>query len=214
MNDLVIFDCDGVLVDSDRIALRIYAELVEELGLAMSRDECLQSFLGIERQATLRMISQRIGRPVPEAWVERFDAAVYAAFRTELVPMPGIIEVLESITRLTCVASNGSHEKMRFTLRLTGLYEHFVGRIFSADDVSHGKPAPDLFHHAAREMGVSNERCVVVEDSSAGVAAAKAAGMRVLGFAATTPASSLTEADTIFTTMPELRALLAEDAVI
>jgi beta-phosphoglucomutase-like phosphatase (HAD superfamily) len=97
---------------------------------------------------------------------------------------------------------------MRFTLGLTGLYERFAGRIFSGDEVPRGKPAPDLFHRAAREMGIADHRCVVVEDSPAGVTAAKAAGMRALGFAATTPAGSLSDADAVFTTMAELPALL------
>src|ERR1700727_2569500 len=113
-----------------------------------------------------------------------------------------------SFSASACLASSGSHEKMRFTLGLTGLHERFAGRIFSGDEVPRGKPAPDLFLHAAERIGVAADRCVVVEDSPAGVAGAKAAGMRALGFAASTPAVRLAEADAVFTSMAELPALL------
>jgi HAD superfamily hydrolase (TIGR01509 family) len=206
---LVIFDCDGVLVNSDRISLRIQAQRISALGVETTYEDCISDFLGLGMPATLRILSERLGGPVPDGWVEDLDTAVREAFERELTPVPGIVEALDAIELPTCVASSGSHEKMRFSLGLTGLYGRFAGRIFSSEEVKRGKPAPDLFQHAAACMGTPPESCVVVEDSPFGVAAAKVAGMRVLGFAATTPPESLAEADTVFTTMTELPQLVA-----
>jgi HAD superfamily hydrolase (TIGR01509 family) len=202
---LVIFDCDGVLVDSDRISLRIQAERISTLGIEMTYED----FLGLGMPATLRILSQRLGRPVPEEWVRGLETAVSEAFEHELAPVPGIVEALDAIELQTCIASSGSHEKMRFTLGLMGLYDRFAGRIFSTEEVSRGKPAPDLFQYAAVRMGVPAEDCVVVEDNPFGVAAAKTAGMRALGFATTTPPARLTEANTVFAAMAELPVLVA-----
>jgi HAD superfamily hydrolase (TIGR01509 family) len=206
--ELVIFDCDGVLVDSDRISLRIQAERISALGLATTYEDCVRDFLGLGMPATLQVIAERLGRPVPEDWVAELDAAVREAFARELTPVPGVTEALDRIEAPTCVASSGSHDKMRLTLGLTGLYDRFAGRIFSGDEVERGKPAPDLFLHAAAEMSVRPERCVVVEDSPFGVTAAKAAGMRVLGFAAMTPPECLAAADSVFKEMADLPGLL------
>ena len=137
------------------------------------------------------------------------DYAVLEAFDAELTAIPGIVEALDAITLPTCVASNGGHAKMRHTLGLTGLLDRFEGRIFSRSDVRQGKPAPDLFLYAPKQMGVVPNRCVVVEDSPTGIAAAKAAGIRALVFAATTPTERLHEADLTFTSMSDLPDLLA-----
>jgi HAD superfamily hydrolase (TIGR01509 family) len=208
VHELVIFDCDGVLVDSDRISLRVQAGRLTELGLSVGYEECVREFLGIGMPATLEIVAKRIGGPVPDWWVDGLDAAVREAFLDELTAVPGVADVLDALAMPTCIASSGSHEKMRFTLGLTGLHERFAGRIFSGDEVPRGKPAPDLFLHAAERMGVAADRCIVIEDSPAGVAGAKAAGMRALGFAASTPAERLIEADAVFTKMAELPALL------
>jgi HAD superfamily hydrolase (TIGR01509 family) len=210
---LVIFDCDGVLVDSDRISLRIQAERITALGLPVTYEDCVQEFLGIGMPATLRRIEEWLGRPLPDGWEAELDAAVTVAFRHELRPVPGIARALDEITLPTCVASSGSHEKMTLTLGLTGLYERFAGRIFSGDEVERGKPDPDLFFYAAERMGVVAERCIVVEDSPWGVAAAVAAGMSALGYAADAEpraAAGLSDAGAIvFTEMAELPGLLA-----
>jgi HAD superfamily hydrolase (TIGR01509 family) len=210
---LVIFDCDGVLVDSDRIALRIQAEAITALGLPVTYEECVREFLGIGVPATLRRIEEWLGRPLPEGWAAQLDAEVTAAFRRELMPVPGIAQALDEITLPTCVASSGSHERMTLTLGLTGLYERFAGRIFSADEVERGKPDPDLFFYAAERMGIVPERCIVVEDSLWGVAAAVAAGMSALGYAADAEpraAGALFDAGAIvFTAMADLPGLLA-----
>ena len=209
MAELVIFDCDGVLVDSDRISLRIQAERISALGLEMSCEECVRDFLGLGMPATLRILAERLGRPLPEGWEAELDAAVRDGFRHELTPVPGIIEALEGIELPACVASSGSHEKMHLTLGLTGLWDRFAGRIFSADEVKRGKPAPDLFLHAASRMSTPPERCIVVEDSPFGIAAAKAAGMSALGFAAATPAARLDGANAVFTAMEDLPGLIS-----
>jgi HAD superfamily hydrolase (TIGR01509 family) len=209
VTELVIFDCDGVLIDSDRISLRVQAEMLCELGVPTSYDECVRDFLGIGMPATLVAIAARLGRPVPPSWIDELDRSVRNAFTHELAPVPGIVDALNRITVPTCIASSGSQEKMRFTLGLTDLYRRFEGRIFSGDEVAHGKPAPDLFLHAARTMTTAAAGCVVVEDSPSGVLAAKAAGMRVLGYAASTPKGLLRDADVVFADMADLPALIA-----
>lgn len=208
--ELVIFDCDGVLVDSDRISLRIQAERISALGLEMTYEDCVREFLGLGMEATLEILAERLGRPVPKGWERELDAAVQEGFRRELQPVPGIVDALEKIELPTCVASSGSHEKMRLTLGLTGLLDRFAGRIFSVEEVERGKPAPDLFLHAASRMSTPPEQCIVVEDSPFGVAGAKAAGMAALGFAAATPSIRLDGADAVFTRMADLPGLVAE----
>ncbi len=204
----MIFDCDGVLVDSDRISLRIQAERISALGLEMSYEECVRDFLGLGMPATLRILAERLEQPVPAGWEAELNAAVREGFRRELTPVQGIVQALDGIELPVCVASSGSHEKMRLTLGLTGLWDRFAGRIFSADEVKRGKPAPDLFLHAASRMSTRPERCVVVEDSPFGIAAAKAAGMSALGFAGATPAARLDGADVVFATMADLPRLV------
>jgi len=207
--DLVIFDCDGVLVDSDRISLRVQAERLCALGLEVSYEDCLRDFLGLGMPETLRIVEDRLGHPVPPRWADDLEVAVHRAFEDELTAVPGVAAALDEIAAPICVASNGDHDKMRLTLSLTGLHQRFAGRIFSRHDVSRGKPAPDLFLHAASSMGVAPGRCVVVEDSPVGITAAKLAGMRALGYAATTPPERLAAADEVFTSMSELPGLLA-----
>jgi HAD superfamily hydrolase (TIGR01509 family) len=208
MVDLVIFDCDGVLVDSDRLALRVQAEHLSALGLPTDFETCVHDFLGIGMPATLAIVTERLGHPIPEGWQEQLDREVRATFERELRPVDGIRHALGRIEVSTCIASSSSHEKLRLTLGLTGLYDHFAGRIFSAEEVARGKPAPDLFLHAADSMGAHPDRCVVIEDSPAGVTAAKSAGMTALAFSDLTPPSKLHAADAIFTHMSELPALV------
>jgi HAD superfamily hydrolase (TIGR01509 family) len=208
--ELVIFDCDGVLVDSDRIALRIQAERITALGIPTTYEDCVRDFLGLGMPATLRILEERLGGPLPAGWVDDLDAAVREAFRAEPRPVPGVVAALDAIGLPTCIASSGSQEKMRLTLGLTGLAERFAGRVFSADEVERGKPAPDLFLHAAARMGVASERCVVVEDSPFGVAGARAAGMVALGYAPDDDGEALgTAGATVFASMAALPGLIA-----
>jgi HAD superfamily hydrolase (TIGR01509 family) len=208
---LVIFDCDGVLVDSERLAVRIDQQLLASLGWALSEAEIVDRFVGRSDAAMIADIEAHLGRPLAADWDRQFRDVYRALFAAELKPVPGILEALDRIDIPTCVASSGSHDKMRFTLGLTGLYDRFAGRIFSATEVANGKPAPDLFLHAAARMGVPPSACAVIEDSRWGIEAARAAGMRAFGFAGgLTPAARLTGPDTIvFDDMRQLPALLA-----
>jgi len=206
---LVIFDCDGVLVDSERIAVRIDAELLAELGWPLSEAEVVERFMGRTHQDMIETIEAEIADLEP-GWDVEFDRRYREALDAELEPVDGVVEALDAIAAPTCVASSGSHEKIRFTLGRTGLYERFAGRIFSAADVARGKPAPDLFLHAARTLGAEPAACAVVEDSRYGVQAARAAGMRVLAYGGgLTPRDQLAgPATVVFDDMRELPRLL------
>jgi HAD superfamily hydrolase (TIGR01509 family) len=208
---LVIFDCDGVLVDSEPIAVRIDIRLLAELGWVLTEAEVIERFMGRSEKHMIAEIEAHLGRRLPPEWANPFESWYRKAFEEELKPVDGIIEALDAITLPSCVASSSTHERIRFTLRLTGLYPRFEGRIFSVVDVARGKPAPDLFLHAAARMGVAPEHCVVVEDSRYGVEAARAAGMRAFGYVGgLTPRGWLEGPDTVlFEDMRELPRLLA-----
>ncbi|RKT18609.1 HAD superfamily hydrolase (TIGR01509 family)/HAD superfamily hydrolase (TIGR01549 family) [Streptomyces sp. 1114.5] len=213
--ELVIFDCDGVLVDSEVIAVRVLVRLGEELGWPLREAEAVERFVGRSEAANHAMVAERLGEETATVWDKRFRELHAEAVDAGLTPVDGLPEALAAIDLPTCVASSGTHEKMRHTLGRTGLHDRFAGRIFSATEVGRGKPAPDLFLHAARSMGVDPAACVVVEDSRPGVQAARAAGMRALGYAGgITPAEWLEGPGTVvFTDMRELPALIAAGAV-
>jgi HAD superfamily hydrolase (TIGR01509 family) len=210
MTDLVIFDCDGVLVDSERLAIKIDVVVLAELGWHLTEAEVIERFVGLSEARFRQEIEAHLGCGLTDDWETEFEPLYRNAFKAELRPVEGIVEALDRIALPTCVASSGSHEKMRFTLGLTGLYERFSGRIFSATEVANGKPAPDLFLFAAERMGVAPEACVVVEDSAMGVAGARAAGMRVLAYAGgVTKAAKLAGPNTVvFEHMRELPDLV------
>ncbi len=203
----VIFDCDGVLVDSEPISNGVLAAMLTEAGLPMTAEQSMAVFLGRSWSSAAADIEARLGHPLDTGFRPRYLEAMYAAFERELEPVPGIHAALEAIDSPLCVASSGAHEKMRLTLGRTGLLERFEGRLFSSTEVEHGKPAPDLFLYAAERMGWAPADCVVVEDSAAGVQAALAAGMRVLGYAGRTD-PALLAGSVLFTRMEELPALL------
>jgi len=208
--DLVVFDCDGVLVDSERIAVRVDVAVLAELGWPLSEAEVVERFMGRTHEFMVGEIEARLAGRLAEDWEQQFDHLYREAFDAELAPVDGVVEALDRIAVPTCVASSGSHEKIRYTLRRTGLYDRFEGRIFSASEVARGKPAPDLFLHAAERLGVEPAACAVVEDSSYGVEAARAAGMRAFGYAGgLTPATRLEGPGTVvFEDMRELPGLL------
>jgi HAD superfamily hydrolase (TIGR01509 family) len=205
----VIFDCDGVLVDSERLAVRVEACLITELGWPLSEQDVLERFVGRSDAYMLGEIERTLGRAIPD-WQDRYHERLYATFEDELTAVEGVDEALTRLTCPVCVASSGTHDKMKLTLGLTGLLDRFAGRIYSTTEVQRGKPEPDLFLYAAQRSGVAAERCVVVEDSKSGVAAARAAGMRALGFAGgLTPAAWLEGPRTIvFDNMSELPQLI------
>ncbi|MFF5648680.1 HAD family hydrolase [Streptomyces collinus] len=210
--DLVIFDNDGVLVDSEPISNRLLAAYLTELGHPTSYEESIRDYMGSAMHRIHELVLERTGQRLPADFDDVFHTRVFTAFEQELVAVAGAAEVLEKLDAdgvPYCVASSGSHERIRVGHRTTGLDRWFdEERIFSSQDVGRGKPAPDLFLYAAERMGVSPERCVVVEDSPLGVQAAVAAGMDVYGFTAMTPAEKLAGATRLFSDMGELADLL------
>jgi len=181
--DLVIFDCDGVLVDSEPLANRLLAEALTAEGFPTTPEECLERYTGISMRAAFAMVEAEWGRRLPADFEERVKAHDLEVFARELKPVAGVREALARIPLPKCVASSGAPDKIRLSLTLTGLIGFFAPHLFSAHQVARGKPAPDLFHFASETMKVPPWRCCVVEDSEAGIQAARAAGMRVLGFA-------------------------------
>jgi HAD superfamily hydrolase (TIGR01509 family) len=210
---LVIFDCDGVLVDSERLSVRVDAIFLERLGWPMSDAEIIERFVGRSDADMRAAIEERLGRPIPADLDREFDRLYRETFEAELTPVDGIVEALDAVVAAgipLCVASSGGHAKIRRSLELTGLTSYFGERIFSATDVAHGKPAPDLFLHAASRMGAAPERCAVIEDSAYGVDAAIAAGMRAFAYAGgVTAADRLTRPGVVvFDDMHRLAGLL------
>jgi HAD superfamily hydrolase (TIGR01509 family) len=210
--ELVIFDCDGVLIDSERLAVKVDVLVLRDLGWHLSELEVIERFVGRSARDTQAAIEAHLGHELPAGWDERYKELYGQAFAAELAPVDGVVTALDKITLPSCVASSGTPEYLRYTLGLTGLFDRFAGRIFSSADVARGKPAPDLFLHAAEQMGAKPSGCVVVEDSRPGVEAARAAGMRALAFAGgLTPAELLDGPNTIvFHDMGVLPRLLAQ----
>lgn len=209
--DLVIYDCDGVLVDSEGPANRVMCDALNALGLDYTVETTIARFVGRSMDSCVAMIGDELGRAVPETFVADLRTATFAAFERELQPVPGVKAAIAAIDLPDCVASSGPFQKMRFTLGHTGLLDYFDGRLFSASQVARGKPHPDLFLFAAECMKTAPERCVVIEDSVPGVQAARAAGMPVFGYAGAdhTDAAALERAGAhIFTDMAVLPGLL------
>jgi HAD superfamily hydrolase (TIGR01509 family) len=206
---LVIFDCDGVLVDSEPVANRMLGQMLREIGLELTQEQIFEKFVGFSMAHVMRVIENMLGHVPPETFLRDLQARTFEAFRTELHAMPGIEEVLDRLDALGipfCVASSGDHEKMRTTLGITGLWPRFAGRIFSVTQVARGKPAPDVYLFAATQLGAEPAACVVVEDTPPGVQAGVAAAMTVFGFCAHTPEWKLMAAGA-HATLDDLRRL-------
>ncbi|MBS0529066.1 MAG: HAD family hydrolase [Proteobacteria bacterium] len=180
--DLIIFDCDGVLVDSEVISCSVHAEVLTRNGYPITSEQVFDRFLGRSARQAMIEVEAELGRSLPEDFDAQLKGQIFRTFTESLAPTPHIHDALAAITQRVCVASSGSHERMRISLGRTSLYDRFAPNIFSSSEVRNGKPAPDLFLYAAERMGVSPQRCLVVEDSVSGVAAAVAAGMTVLGY--------------------------------
>jgi HAD superfamily hydrolase (TIGR01509 family) len=209
MTRAVIFDCDGVLVDTEQISNTVLADLLTEAGLPTTLEDCMRDFRGRSIASVMAIVQQRFEGPIPGDVADRYYTEVEAVFARDLAPVPGVVAALDRISLPSCVASSGPHHKMAVTLRTTGLWDRFEGRIFSATEVANGKPAPDLFLHAARRMGFEPASTAVVEDSVPGVEAAVAAGMRALAFTRHSDAAELEAAGgEPFDDMAELPALL------
>jgi beta-phosphoglucomutase-like phosphatase (HAD superfamily) len=211
---LVIFDCDGVLVDTERVTNANMAAMVTELGYPMTGDDCQRQFMGRTLEDLQRLVEELTGRSLPADWPDHVRARDLESFRAGVPAIPGITAVLDRLDEEKvpyCVGSSGKYEKMRTTLGSAGLLPRLEGRLNSAQDCARGKPAPDVFLLAARNMGYRPETCVVIEDSVPGVRAAAAAGMRAYGYVED-PAcdrKAMAEAGAIlFETMSELPDLL------
>jgi HAD superfamily hydrolase (TIGR01509 family) len=179
--ELIIFDCDGVLVDSEELSCRCLSEALGRVGIEMSTEQALELFLGRSTTAVLEYCGAA-GQPLPANFFTELALRVRETFRTRLEPIPGVAAVLSELRLPHCVASSSDLERVRFSLELTGLAPCFEQRLFTSQMVARGKPAPDLFLHAASTMGTAPQRALVIEDSISGVMAAKAAGMKVWGF--------------------------------
>lgn len=208
---LVIFDCDGVLVDSEPITNRELADDLTAHGLPLTQSECIELFVG----GTMSGVRERainMGARLPEDWVQRFYDRMVSALANEVEVIDGVEDVLDCLDQRQlpyCVASNGPMRKMETTLGRTGLWDRMAGRVFSAHDIGKAKPDPGLFLHAAEVLGAAPARCIVIEDSASGARAARAAGMRCFGYSAATPQAKLTHEGAIpFDTMRALPELL------
>ena len=207
--ELVIFDNDGVVVDSEALANGVLARVLTGYGYPTTTEESIRQHLGGTLGRVRSIVEARSGKALPCEFEDEYHTGLFEAF-VDLRPVEGIETALRSMPWPYCLASSGTHERIERSLRTTGLFDYFAGKIFSADDVEHGKPAPDLFVHAASVMGASPTSCVVIEDSPNGVTAARAAGMRVIGFSALTPADRLAEADVLISRMESLPTALEE----
>lgn len=211
--DLIIFDCDGVLVDSERVANEVFARVLKEVcDLEFTLEQMFDTFVGHSKAQCLHKIETMIGYPPPPELDRRYREEINDALAASVEAVDGIEAALGQITVPYCVASSGSHDKMSLTLGKTGLMNFFDGNIFSTSEVENGKPHPDIYLHAAARMGAyAPERCLVVEDSPLGVTGARAAGMHVFGFAELMPARKLhaSGAHRVFERMRDLPGLIS-----
>jgi HAD superfamily hydrolase (TIGR01509 family) len=212
--ELVIFDCDGVLIDSERIFNRILASHLNGLGAGVDLEYMFEHFIGHSWEHCLGKIAQLLGGPAPDGLREKVFTELKEALPRELTAIPGVSAALEGIRHPVCVASNSAPEEIRANLALVGLLPRFGDKLFSAKQVARPKPAPDVYLFAASAMGRDPRSCLVIEDSPAGVTAATAAGMIVAGYAAHTPGRRLREAGArhLFADMGELPGLIASFA--
>jgi HAD superfamily hydrolase (TIGR01509 family) len=187
--ELIIFDCDGVLVDSEIIAHQLLAQMMTDLGHPMSTAEAIEKFAGRSLADILPLLEATLGRSIPDHLGQRYGDLLLERLRRDLKPLPGVKTAIAALQYRRCVASSSSLDRIRLSLDVTGLTPLFGSNIFSATEVAHGKPAPDLYLFAAEMMAVSPERCVVIEDAALGAIAGRAAGMKVIGFTGATHAT-------------------------
>ena len=209
--DMVLFDCDGVLVDSEPLSNRVIVENLAGYGLTLTVDQSIEYFVGGTMKGVMEQ-ARTMGADLPDDWLDEIYSAMFVRLAAEVEMIPGVDAVLDALDRAGvayAVGSNGPQKKMAITLGRTGLLKRFEGRLFSGHDVPAPKPAPDVYLAAAKAAGITPDRCAVVEDSVSGAKAGKAAGMTTLGFARDTPPSSLAPiCDGLFGDMAELPGLL------
>jgi HAD superfamily hydrolase (TIGR01509 family) len=218
--EVVIFDCDGVIVDSEVIALAVTRRRLCEAGLRLTDDEARKRFLGLRLDSVVRSVETELGASLPKDFSADLSREILSTFERELKGVEGVRQAVGALQARVCVASSSAPDRLSFALRVTSYESLFAPNIFSAAEVAQGKPSPDLFLLAARAMGAAPKDCLVIEDSVAGVAAARAAGMRVFGFVGGSHFSRPNEgadltaagAELIFDDMTRLPQIVAERA--
>lgn len=207
--ELLIFDCDGVLVDSERIANEVFAKVLnQECGFSLNLDDMFQIFVGHSSKQCITIIERMLEKPIPPHLEQLYKDEIHKALSTSVTSVSGIEEAIHEISIPFCVASSGSHQKMHTTLGKTQLLSHFEGKLYSTSDVERGKPFPDVYLHAANKMGgIHSSKCLVVEDSPLGVLGGVSAGMTVFGYSELTSKERLREAGAhhIFNDMSRLK---------
>ncbi len=207
--DAVIFDCDGVLIDSEPVYNRVFAELLTENGVPLTTQECLDRYIGHKLSYCIKQIEEEYGTTLPTTLVDDYITRSFAAFESELVCIEDVESVIDALQCPIAVASGSGHRELEFTLGLVDLYHRFNGCIYSVEDVERGKPHPDVYLHAAAQLNVQPHRCAVIEDSVNGAKAGVAAGMAVFAYAGLTDAASLGKTGAhVFERMDELHSLL------
>jgi HAD superfamily hydrolase (TIGR01509 family) len=207
--NLLLFDCDGVLVDSEILGNKILVEAVAEHGLYLTLEEALRTFRGGKMAECVALLEKRLGRTLPEDFVPEIRRRTDDAFRSALEAVPGALDLVRTLTGAKCVVSNGPRTKIELSLSVTGLFPYFQNHIFSAYEVGVWKPDPGLFLHAAQAMGVAPEHCAVVEDSMSGIRAGLAAGMKVFALQQHESEVDLPEEVVVIRSLAELPSLLA-----
>ena len=209
MSRLIIFDCDGVLVDSEPLSNQVIAEILCEIGIPMTTKEAIGLFAGGSLKRVSDFVVSKTGQSLSPEYEAIYRRRSYALFREALQPIPGVHEAIEKLPFSKCVASNGPLQKMKLNLNITGLDIFFGEYLFSAYEVGYWKPDPRLFLHAAEKMGFYPSDCIVIEDSIHGIRAAKSAGMKVLGFSSSTHEDQLkSENIPLFHSMTDLADIL------
>jgi HAD superfamily hydrolase (TIGR01509 family) len=218
--EVVIFDCDGVLVDSEVLALGVTRRRLAEAGFHLTDEQTRERFLGLRLDTVLHIVETELGAPLPDGFPDHLSRDILSAFARDLKGIEGVRQAVEALRTRVCVASSSAPERVRFALRVAGYETLFAPNIFSAAEVAQGKPSPDLFLYAARAMSATPRDCLVIEDSVAGVSAARAAGMTVFGFVGASHFSRRDEganltaagAELIFDDMTRLPGLVAARA--
>src|SRR5665648_73992 len=205
----IIFDCDGILVDSEAISSKVFIEMAETLGLNIEMEFAMENFSGVSLKSTLEYIETHAETELPDDFEKEFRRRTFELFKTDLKPVNGVPELLNRINVPYCVASSGPLEKLQLSLTTTNLIHKFKNRIYSSYDIGSWKPNPEIFLYAAKEMGYEPKECAVIEDSLAGVKAAKAVGFDVFAFASERNKNTMKELEaTVFFDMKELYQLL------
>lgn len=205
----IIFDSDGVLVDSETLSAKVFQEMAREMGFELDFKTAVERFAGVSMKENLQFIQDNIRKPLPDNFEREFRERSFQIYKTDLKAVKGIHDLIKKLRVPFCVASSGPPEKIRLNLRLVGLLDYFENRIFSSYDIGSWKPEPGIFLHAAGEMGFVPDDCVVVEDSASGIKAARAGGFRVYALAGEKRKELFMQLGaTVFGSMPELEHLL------